>query len=383
MANGYCPALLRHINDIAEGNASANKLHVAGFLAMTFCCQNSSVSPVNDGNQSNGQTKGLTVKYRKRPTASDVDSVDNCEINRIPGYEEWTIPNLSFKKTSWFLSDAEIQKYCDEAAAMRTVGGNVPSIMNEHYLLLLEHANILMSEINKSLVTTMATQFGSNVTTGGAGGKVININRSGTGYILDNGIVDMMRDIQENEICGEPCVVGGGLLSAWDIANNAACCSSAGIDLGRLGVPKFFYDKATQSIWGQDTAGLFAPGSLKFIGRNAYVGPYAGQKGNSFFATVPMPVSAFACNPDDCLRDLVFDLQMRYIDCETTIDVNNTPTVVNRGWQFILSKRFALWVQPDDAYPTGDELENTNGTLKYFFTNTNDASAGAYGAYGS
>lgn len=375
MANGYCPALLRHINDIAEGNASANKLHVAGFTAMLFCCANSSVSPVNDGNQSNGQKKSLTIKYRKRPTASDVDSADNCEINRIPGYQEWTIPALSFKKTSWFLSDEEIQKYCDEAATMRSVGGSVPAIMNEHYSILLEHANILMSEINKALVTSAASQFGENVTTHSSTGKVINISRDGDKYILDNGIVDMMRDIQENEICGEPCIVGGGLLSAWNIANAAACCNQAGLDMGRLGVPKFFFDKHTQSIWGQDTAGLFAPGSVKFLGRNKYVGPYAGQKGNSLFTTLPMPVSAFGCNPDDCLRDLVFDLQMRYIDCPTTIDVNNTPTEVNRGWQFILSKEFALWVQPDDAYPTGDELENTNGTLKYFFSNTSDSAA--------
>lgn len=381
MANGYCPALLRHINDIAEGNASANKLNVSGFLAMLFCCQNSFVSPVNDGNQSNGNTRSLTIKYRKRPTLSDVDTDDNCEINSIPSYSEWTIPNLSFVKTSWFLSDAEIQKYCDEASQLRTLGGGIPQVMNEHYLIFLERANILLRAINRSLVTSAATQFGNNVTTGGSGGKVININRSGTGYILDNGIVDMMRDIQENEICGEPCLVGGGLLSAWDMANNAACCNQAGLDMGRLGVPKFFFDKDTQQIWGQDTAGLFAQGSVKFIGRNKYTGVYAGQKGNSFFGTVPMPVSAFNCNVDDCLRDLVFDLQIRYIDCPTTIDVGGTPTTVNRGWEFILSKEFGLWIQPTDAYPTGDPLEDTNGTLKYFFTNTNDASAGAYGAY--
>ena len=49
MANGYCPALLRSIESIAGENAPSRKLHVAGFLAMTFCCQNSSVSPINDG----------------------------------------------------------------------------------------------------------------------------------------------------------------------------------------------------------------------------------------------------------------------------------------------------------------------------------------------
>jgi hypothetical protein len=381
MANGYCPALLRHINDIAEGNAAANKMHVAGFLAMTFCCQNSSVSPINDGNQSNGQKKTLTVQYRKRPTEADVDSVDNCEINRIPQKLEWTIPSLSFKKTSWFLSDEEIKKYCDESAALRSSGardGVVPAIMQEHYELLLEHANVLMASINTALVTSAATQFGTNVTTGTATGKVINVARDGNQVILDNGIVDMLRDFQENELCGDPCVVGGGLYSAWNINQQAACCNAAGVDMSKIGIPKFFFDKKTQAIWGQNTIGVFTKGSVKFLGMNEYVGPYAGQKGNSFFTTIPMPVSAFQCNADDCLRDLVFDLQMRYIDCPTDIEVNNVVTTVNRGWQFILSKRFALWVQPTNAYPVGDELENTNGTLKYFISN-NTGGGKSYG----
>lgn len=381
MANGYCPSLLRHINDIAQGNASAQKMNVAGFLAMLFCCQNSTVSPINDGNKSNGHRQGLTIKYRKRPTLSDVDDDDNCDVNRIPGYEEWTLPSLLFSKTSWFLSDEEIRKYCDEASSYRSAGGSVPQIMNEHYGILLEHANVLLKRINRRLVTVAATQFGTNVTTGGSNGKVINISRDGDKFILDNGIVEMMRDLQENEICGEPCIVGGGLLAAWDIANAAACCNAAGIDTGRLGVPKFFFDKDTQQIWGQNTAGLFAQGSVKFLGFNKYTGNFAGQRGNSFFATIPMPVSAFGCNAEDCLRDLVFDVQMRYIDCPTEVDINGVPTTVNRGWHFILSKEYALWIQPDDAYADDDDLSGTNGTLKYFFSNQSHANP-AYGAYG-
>jgi hypothetical protein len=375
MANGYCPALLKHINEIAEGNAPAKKMHVAGFLAALFCVQNSSVAPINDGNQSNGHKKTLTVKYRKRPTADDVDDTDDCEVNRIPGYQEWTIPNLGFKKTSWFLSDAEIKKYCDEASAMRNPGGNVPAIMQEHYELLLEHANILLAEINKALVTSMATQFGKNVTTGDSNGKIINIDRSGSKLILDNGIIDMLRDLQENEVCGTPALVGGGLLAAWDIARTVTTANAAGFNMGQLGMPQFFFDKASQAIWGDNSAGLMVPGSVKFMGFNEYAGVFAGPKGVSHFATIPMPIEAFGCNADACLGDLVFDLQMKYIDCPTEIEVDGETQTVNRGWQFILSKRYALWVQPGTAYETSDELYGTNGTLKYFFTNVADNGA--------
>jgi len=377
---GYCTELLRSIADI-NANNSAEKMRIAGFLAMLFCCANSTVSPVNDGNRSDGHRQDLRIKYRRRPTEDDVDSDDNCEINRIPAWEEWTIPALGFKKTSWFVSDDEIRKYCSEASQFRSVGGDTPQIMQDHYISFLEAANVLMSAINRDLVTQAAPKFGVNVTTGSSTGKVININRDGDKMILDNGIIEMMRDLQENEFCGTPCIVGGGLYSAWRMAIEAACCNSAGINLQQLGVPEFFFDKATQSIWGENTVGVFSPGSVKFLGFNKFVGNFRGQRGTSFFSTVPMPVNAFGCNADACLRDLVFDFQMKFIDCPTTIAVgpDDTPTLVNRGWQFILSKEYALWTQPDDEYPEGDELEGTNGMLKYFLSNVSgDPSAYAY-----
>lgn len=379
MALGYCPALLRHINEIAEGNAPGEKMHVDGFLAMTFCCQNSTVSPINDGNQSNGHEKTLTVKYRNRPTSDAVSDDDTCDVNRIPAYNEWQLPNLLFKSTSWFLPDDTIRKYCDEASQMRSLGGGIPGIMNEHYGLFVEHANILAREINKSLVTAMATQFGDNITTGTSLGKVINIAREGDKFILDDGITEMQRDFQENEICGTPCIVGGGLWAAYDLQRQRSGLNGAGVNMGAQVLPAFYFDKDTQAIWGQNAIGVFAKGSVKFLGRNKYVGAFAGERpSGDFFATIPMPVEAFGCNADDCLKDLVFDLQMRYIGCPTEIEGPNGPQTVNRGWQFILSKSYGLWVQPDNAFAEGDELEGTNGTLKYFISNNPDSGNGAY-----
>lgn len=374
---GFCPALLTSIDAIAEGNAPGKKLHIAGFLASLFCCQNSSVSPVNS-QFDEGHQRPLTVKYRQRPTLDNVQDTDDCDINRIPAYAEWTIPSLSHKQSSFYLSDSTIQQYCRDASVQRSAGVPPTQVMQEVYDLILEHANIVMKAINQDLVADMATQFGTNTTTGTSTGKVINISRDGDKYILDNGIVDMMRDIQENEICGDPCIIGGGLFAAFNQAQLISCCNAGGLDMSRIGLPRFFFDKDTQSIWGQDTVGLLAPGSVKFIGRNKYQGSFAGQRGTSFFTTLPLPVNEFGCNLDECLNDLVFDMQLKYIDCPTTIDVNGTPTTVNRGWQVIISKEYALWVQPDDAYAAEDELVGTNGTLKYFITN-NSSSNPSYG----
>ena len=140
------------------------------------------------------------------------------------------------------------------------------------------------------------------------------------------------------------------------------------MDYSRIGLPRFFFDKDTATVLGANQIGVYAPGSVKFISRMKYVGPYAGQKGTSIFFTMALPVAEFGCAPD-CLNDLRFDIQMKYIDCPTSVTVNGTAQTVNRGWQFIISKDYSLWVQPDDAYRVTDPLGGTNGTLRYNITN--------------
>lgn len=369
---GFCPAVLLHINDVAEGNAPGKKLHVAGFTAALFCCQNSTVSPLNTEANTGAHTRTVTVKYRQRPTvANSVSNVDDCSVDRIPQDNEWNLPNNGFKKTSFFLDDATIQKYCADASQTRAAGSPATSVMREIYDLIIEHANVLLKAINQDLVTQMATKFGVNVTTGQSNGKVININEDGNKMILDNGLLEMLRDFQENEICDQPCLIGGGLWASLEKAQLLACCSAAGIDASKMVMPRLFFDKDTQQIWGPNTAGVLAPGSVKFLGRNAYQGAFAGQRNGSFFTTLPLPINEFGCNVDECLQDLIFDMQIRYIDCPTTINgPGGVPFVANRGYEIIISKRYSLWVQPTDAYAPGDELYDTNGTLKYYLTNT-------------
>lgn len=368
MANGYCPALLRTIESIAGENAPSTKMHVAGFLAMTFCCQNSSVSPINDGFQPNGQQKGLTVSYTQRPILTQVQDEDDCDINNIPTYSEWNFPEMRHKQYSFFVADETISKYCDDFASTVAVGAPASRLMREHYFRILEGANIVLRAINRDLVTLAATEFGNNVNTGNADARTINIAQT-PAMDLDAGIVQLLQDMQDNEICGDPCIVGGGLFSNFTIAQQIACCNSAGMDFSRLGLPRFFFDKETQSIWGANQIGIFAPGSVKFISRNKYVGPYAGEKGKSMFFTMRLPVAEFGC-AQDCLEDLTFDVQMKYIDCPTSVTVNGTAQTVNRGWQFIISKDYSLWVQPTDAFRVTDPLGGTNGTLRYTITNS-------------
>lgn len=371
MPNGYCPAIITHIADVAEGNAPGKKLHVSGFTKSLFCCQNSSVSPVNDGYPASGHQRGLTVKYRQRPLLSTVTDVDDCEIDRIPSYSEWNIPNLLFRKTSFFISDDEIRKYCEDASRRASIGGQAPSgFMQEHFELWVEHANILLKSMNQALLAQMATQFGANIVTGSADPRTINIKKAGADWDLDAGIIRLMADLRDNEICDDICMVGSGLLANYDLARLSACCSGSGIDPANWALPGFTYDKDAGAAWGANNFAALAKGSVKMLSRDKFVGAFAGAKGNSIFFNVAFPINEFGCvDLAQCLSQLGIDVQMRYIDCATEVEVAGVPTTVNRGWQVILSKNFNLWVQPTNAYANGDPLAGTNGTLLYNVTN--------------
>lgn len=372
MAQGFCPALLRHISDIADENAPGRKLHIAGFLAMTLCCQNSSVSPVNDGFQ-NGHNRPLTVAYRRRPLVSTVQSVDNCDINSDPSKEEWTLPGLTHKQHTSHIEDSLIRQYCEDASRMRTIGAPPTQVMEELYDIIRESANAVLLAVNQDLVTKMATEFGANAATGDDGGTAINISTNTQSFDLDNGIVQMYNDFQDNQFCGEPCVVGAGNYRAFMNMRQAGMVglNAGGVNNGAGALPRFFFDPNVNSIWGANSIGVFAPGSVKLIAADQYVRGFAGPGGTSFFTNFALPVDEFGC-ADDCLSSLRFDLQLRYNDCPEGGR--------ERGWSATVSKKYALWVQPDTGFSVGDPLAGTNGTLKYWVGN--DAYTGpAYARY--
>jgi hypothetical protein len=73
---------------------------------------------------------------------------------------------------------------------------------------------------------------------------------------------------------------------------------------------------------------------------------------------------------DGMLGMLNIDFQLKEIDCPQETTVGYEETTLGAGYSLIMSKRFALWQVPSDAYQSTDRLTGNNGSLRYTATNS-------------
>src|SRR6187399_2635217 len=101
MANGYCPALLTHIEALT-GCDPAKKLSPQGFLQMVL--KNQDDSAVISAGYEGSHVRPLTVKYRERPLASTtLDTLPDCVTATTNPYKEFPLPGLINKSRSFWV----------------------------------------------------------------------------------------------------------------------------------------------------------------------------------------------------------------------------------------------------------------------------------------
>ena len=80
MANGYCEALLLHLESIAGTNYPGKKVTVPGFLNMLISQSDRPFAAANVG----GHYKDVRVKYMPRTITSQVSITDTCSVDFVP-----------------------------------------------------------------------------------------------------------------------------------------------------------------------------------------------------------------------------------------------------------------------------------------------------------
>jgi hypothetical protein len=114
---------------------------------------------------------------------------------------------------------------------------------------------------------------------------------------------------------------------------------------------------------------LFAKDAVQLINICRFRAPQAGRLGTSQLFTMEWPLIDSLGQP--MASGFEFDVQVREIDCPTTIDPGyGDPISVGRGYVFDIMSSYAQVNIPDDAYGAADPLFQNNGTYRYVATNT-------------
>jgi hypothetical protein len=350
---GIVNALLFNMRSIAGINDPQLKITPPGFLNMLL--ENNLFSSVaNLEALRKGNDRVIKVRYMKRGTEADVESLDDCNTPIEALWSETDVTHSLFSKIGIFIPDDLSRKLEEGASDPVNMAANLDiGLARVLYQTLLVKINGIVQKINSNLLSAQATSWGENVAYGDDDPHAISFGKE---LKMDDGIVKLLLDAQANEIEGKLLLVGNGVVNAYQVLNSM-----------KLGLDKFGYgkqdfsvynDPRSASVWGVNHFGAFAQGLISFVDWNKNVGNYRGQRGDSVFFIIPVPIVL----ANGTLSELVFDCQLKYETCP--IYDGNTK-VADRGYKLIVSKPYGLFNAPDDMFAANDSLYGFNGSLHY------------------
>ncbi|MBR3647124.1 MAG: hypothetical protein IKN59_01875 [Paludibacteraceae bacterium] len=358
---GVAQAIIRNVNLVAKQNDPQLKLTPTGYLRLLL--ENNAMTEINNIEElRKGQKRTIKLRYLQRGLESEVSSVDDCETPLGVTWKEYEITNPLYSKIGIFISDDEFRQYEEEAIQTLNLGdAQQAPLMRGFYEVLLTKLIGLIGKIDSNLIAAQATKWGANAAYGlSTSAQTLNLGKSAD---FNSGYVKLLEDALLNEVNDSLLICGNGLLTRYDIFHKL----KTGNDYQGVGALPLnaYYDPRTISGWGANHFGAFAKGTVGFVDWNAYVGAYSGEKGGSVFFTLPVPVEL-----DGALTSLVFDCQLKYIDCPT-YDGGGKVTQP-RGWQLIVGKHYGLFTAPTDSFQSSDRLYGVNGSFHYIAAEQED-----------
>lgn len=379
MANGFVPYILARLKDMAQQNYQGFKITPSGFVQSLLenappAARVGSVNGLEIGgtpgvklNNVNGHIRTVQFKHLPRILSSQIQTADDCDNDLMFSYSESSINTPRYASLSFFVDWSRVEYYENEASRAVSLGNPAYGTISEVEEQLLHCANGLVTAINDRLVQDVS--WGANANNGGLNtARPINVDNDATVFDLSNGFSQVLADARFNEFQGAPIIVGGGLIDNFMMAKGAVTMANA-INFSQLPAAnfKYYFDIASQTRWGSNQFGVFAPGTIAFVDIDRYVAWKTGRFGSSWFATIDLPVQT-----GNGATTMTFNMQVIEQDCPATgfEDGYGGSIARDRGYQVILSKRYGLWQLPGTTVQATDRLAGVNGSLRYTLTNT-------------
>jgi hypothetical protein len=367
MALGYCEAIVRHLQNIDPTNYAGRKVTPQGFTNMLMA-QKPTYELINEPYM-NGHRREQRLKYKVRSTEAQVQTSASCGVDIVPAYKETTVALNDVVSLGIHMTDDTIRQYCVDASNMVTLGTPPTRLMEEHLDSILSSLNGMYAKMERVLTTKMALNFGKNARTGSTASTNVNFNLNGATQNFQEGLTRILADAQINEICETPIIVGGGNIHGFAVNKraNAIGMSQYGIDANALADAmgfEFYLSNITQNTWGSNQFGVFAPGAVQLVENMQYVNSFAQDLGTVKMFTFVDP--RVQCYTPNGLQNVAWDVKMIYNACSESKAGGYLGTATyGQGWEFIISKNYGLFIEPNDMYDGADVINGQNGTLRY------------------
>lgn len=350
---GIAESFRRNISFIAGSNDPQTKITPVGFTKMLL--ENPTKVKIDEVKKTgSGHNHEVTLRYMKRGTKADVTDRDDCLTPLKPIWGETKIERTYFSKIGISITDKELRDWEIEASSGLTIG-NGAVISKAMYMTLQSKLQGMFQKINENLLLDMSTKWGTNAVTGLSTPQVVTF---GNGVVIGDGVMKLVRDFQLNEQAGVPLIVGNGAVVDYNIAQRLKIASDVN-GFGSNPTWRLYEDINSVSTWGENHFGVFAEGSVGFVGFQKYAAGFSHDTGASvkFILTLPVTLS------DGSVIGMNFDAQLLNNPCNVYDDDDNL--IAEEGWGLILSKSYGLFVAPTDMYQTADRLNGVNGTFHY------------------
>jgi len=364
---GFRPYLLKHIAETVGNPATPQyKIEPVGFLNLLLSQKRPEFLRLNTAG---GHRNTVQIKYKQRFNKSHTDTSKSCDVTLQSAYNEAAVELSSTRQFAIHIEDETIANYMDEASKTVAIGQPASQIMNELLEDIMLGASAICEGVNDDLLTTAEAAIGVNRVNGLATAKALNIPLNTTNLPLNAGLTEIISDYKINGFSGRPQIVGSGLMYNFMLQQASKSFDQSGFDTKvQAGGVDFYHDLAAASIVGSNEVIVYEKDAVQLVEYLEYTGFKAGYPGmgDSIFGTLTLPIAGSENMP------VKFDWQLKYNSCQTTMTdaYSGGELVLEKGYNFILTKRSGLFVIPSDAYRAGDVLEGNRGSLRYAVTNS-------------
>jgi hypothetical protein len=362
-----CPAILTSLSDNLINNPANVAIHGGTLAALNDPSNLRSGQIIRQANDNGtGTSREVRVTFKQRQIASDAVDTKNCTPGEQMNYIESTFQVNNYRGVSFTLSEAQLRTYCAAYSELVTLTGSTDpnqivtranaigaaggalSVVREMFVDFQLSANALVQAMNADLLASISGSVGNWY--GGASNPTYVVEGT-DGSIYAAGLFGMKQNYMNTGFNGSPIIVGGAgaLQRVWMNDSRYFGQGANGINFSTVrdntGLAEFYFDtNAATALTDEDSAVVFAPGSLVYTPFLQYVGSY-GQIGVMNRFTMPIP-------------------GLPQVKC----DVRILPDECNETYAVWMECYFDVFAAPTTLFPAGDSNEGVNGIFTAQFT---------------